>query len=85
MNHKKKKAPGKELRSALAANMRMERARLQLSQEQLALVSSLSRVHIGAIERGEVSCSLDVLAQIAAALETEPVSLLLPPARHIPT
>jgi transcriptional regulator with XRE-family HTH domain len=54
----------------------MERARLRLTQEELAHRSGLSRVHIGAIERGEVSCSVTVLAQIAKALQMSARDLL---------
>ncbi len=68
---------GPDIRAVVAERIRIERARLQLSQEGLAHRSGLSRVHVGTIERGEVSCSLDVLAQIARALGVTPASLLL--------
>lgn len=75
----KKKKPEADLRQALAANIRIARARLQLSQEALAHASGLSRVHIGTIERAETACSLDVLARLAAALDLTPPGLLTPP------
>lgn len=52
----------------IAERIRIERARRQLTQEELAHRAAISRVHLGAIERGEVSCSVTVLAQIAMAL-----------------
>lgn len=73
--------PRPDLRAAVAERIRIERARLQLSQESLAHLSGLSRVHVGAIERGEVSCSVNSLAQIAAALRLD-VRELLPPTRR---
>lgn len=81
MSHNnKKQKPEALLRAALAANIRIARARLQLSQEALAHASGLSRVHIGSIERAEAACSLDVLAQIAFALDMPPSVLLIAPA-----
>lgn len=68
--------PARSLPVAIATRIRMERARLRLTQEELAHRSGLSRVHIGAIERGEVSCSVTVLAQIAKALQMSARDLL---------
>lgn len=69
-------AVSRELRTTLAERVRMERARMQISQEELGDLCRLSRVHIGAIERAEVGCSLDVLAQLARALGLEASDLL---------
>lgn len=68
--------PAPELRAAVAERVRVERARQRLTQEELAHRSGLSRVYIGAVERGEVNCSVAVLAQIAAALGLPPRELL---------
>ncbi len=65
------------LLAEIAERIRVERARQQLTQEELAHRAALSRVHLGGIERGEVSCSVTVLAQIAAALGL-PIRALLP-------
>lgn len=68
--------PAPNFRAAVAQRIRIERARQRLTQEELAHRSGLSRVHLGAIERSEVSCSIDVLAQIALALDVSPRELL---------
>lgn len=70
-------SPAPDLLAGIAERIRIERARQQLTQEELAHRSALSRVHLGAIERAEVSCSVTVLAQIAAALRL-PLRELLP-------
>jgi len=69
--------PESGLLTAIAERIRVERARQKLTQEELAHRSGLSRVHLGTIERAEVSCSVTVLAQIAKALEL-PTRALLP-------
>jgi transcriptional regulator with XRE-family HTH domain len=71
--------PGPDLRAAVAERIRAERARQQLSQEELAHLSGLSRVHVGAIERGEVTCSVTALWQIATALAIDARELLPAP------
>lgn len=69
------------LLTGIAERVRVERARRQFTQEELAHRAGVSRVHLGGIERGEVSCSITVLAQIAAALEL-PIYALLPSNHH---
>lgn len=76
----RKKVPGLALRALLSEKIRMERARLQLSQEELGHRAGLSRVHVGAIERYEVACTLDVLAKLSQALGLAPHELLEPTA-----
>lgn len=48
--------------------VRAERERRGLSQEALADLASVSRSHIGEIERGEVNLSFVTLTEIAAGL-----------------
>lgn len=74
----RKNEPGRALRVLLSERVRIERARLKLSQEDLGHLAGLSRVHVGAIERHEVACTLDVLAKLALALELPPHELLKP-------
>ncbi len=54
------------------------RRRIQLTQEELAERSGISRQHVGAIEAPGMTraVSLDVLFRIADALEIEPYLLL---------
>ena len=47
-----------------------------LSQEKLAEMVKISRTHMGHIEQGRRSPSLDLLNKIARALKVEPSSLL---------
>lgn len=68
--------PASELLTCIAGRIRVERARRQLTQEELAHRAGISRVHLGGIERGEVGCSVTVLAQIAAALQLSLHALL---------
>lgn len=48
--------------------VRAEREQRGLSQEALADLASVSRSHIGEVERGEVNLSFVALNEIAAAL-----------------
>jgi len=53
--------------------LRVERG---LSQEQLAKLADVHRNHIGYIERGEKTASLDVILRLSLALRVEPRELL---------
>lgn len=64
------------LRNVLAANVRRERQRLSISQDELAHRCGLHRTYIGGIERGERNITLTSLEKIAAALSVRPMSLL---------
>lgn len=68
---------GTDIRHAVAARVRAERARRGLSQEELAEQSGLSRMHISAVERARVSITVTALDQIARALDV-PIRTLLP-------
>lgn len=65
-----------KLNEIFARNVRVERSKQGLSQEELGERASLTRNYIGMIERGETSPTLDSVAAIAAALGLEPVALL---------
>jgi DNA-binding XRE family transcriptional regulator len=56
-------------RRVLGQNIRAERTRAGLSQEQLAEKSSLHPVFVGDVERGEENVSMDSLVKIARALK----------------
>lgn len=51
-------------------NIRSLRKRKGLSQEQLALRAEINASYMGQVERGEKNPTIDVLAKIAAALQT---------------
>lgn len=66
----------RDLQSTLAANVKRLRARLAVSQEELAERSGLHRTYIGGIERGERNITLASLERLASALGTQ-ASLLI--------
>ncbi len=54
--------------TALGKRIRMERVRLNLTQERLAECVNISTAYVGQIERGERSLTLDKLVSIARVL-----------------
>jgi transcriptional regulator with XRE-family HTH domain len=56
--------------------VRHHRARLGISQEELASRAGLDRTYIGGVERGERNASLLAVARIAHALSTSLGELL---------
>lgn len=66
------------LNQLFSTSVRAERRRLRLTQEDLADAASLHRTYIGAVERGEANVTLDVVDQIASALEVPPCQLVCP-------
>ena len=56
-------------RTIFARNIRRYRRWKEISQEALALDAGLSRTYIGEIERGERAVSIDIMGQIASALQ----------------
>jgi len=67
-----------ELRKAFARNLRIARASVGFSQEELADLAELDRTYISALERCLYSASLDTIERIANALKVEPAELLRP-------
>lgn len=65
-----------ELAKFLGSNIREVRKAKAISQEQLALLTSIDRSYIGRIERGEVSITVEKLYEIAKILEVMPQNLL---------
>lgn len=61
--------PGKLARETFAANMRVLRRTMGLSQEQLAARCDLHRTYVGSVERAERNISIDNMAKIAASLD----------------
>lgn len=54
---------------AMGAKIRAKREEFKLTQEKLSEIVSISPSHMGEIERGETTCSLVVIVNIAIALE----------------
>ena len=63
-------------REIVGRNVRRNRQRLGITQEQLALDASLDLTYVGGIERGKRNPSLLVLVRLAARLGVEPSDLL---------
>lgn len=64
------------LRRNLANNLRDQRAKRSLSQDELADVCDLHRTYIGGIERCERNITISTLEKIAKALQVEALDLL---------
>ncbi len=64
------------LRQTLARNIRAQRERLGISQDELAFRADMHRTNVSAIERGLRNVSVDNLYFLATALETEPHLLI---------
>lgn len=60
----------------IGENIRTMRTHLGISQEKLSEMANISRQHLGAIERGEKTASLETIVQIANALSV-PIGELL--------
>lgn len=65
-----------KLTKILAKNVRKERKRLDLTQEELAERVGISRAYMGYIEQGRNVPSLEILEKIAKALKVSPGDLL---------
>lgn len=64
------------LRVAFGQVIREARLAEEESQEELAHRAGLSRNHLGAIERGQMTPTIIVLYRLAAALDVTPAGLL---------
>ena len=70
---------GKSLRKTLGTNVRTERKRRALTQEELAEELGITPRYLAAIERGERNLTLDSIEALAAQLGVGPHSLLARP------
>jgi len=66
-------------RSNLASNVRRARLLTAATQEQLAEAAKITKNYLGLIERAQVNCSLEIIVQLAFALDIAPHVLLLEP------
>lgn len=64
------------LRKNLADNLRRERSRRGISQDELADVCGLHRTYVGGIERCERNITLSTLEKISNALGMDALELL---------
>ncbi|HPZ56151.1 MAG TPA: helix-turn-helix transcriptional regulator [Ottowia sp.] len=64
------------LRQNIAANVRAGRARLGISQEELAYRADIDRTYVSQIERCVNNPSLQVLCKVGHALGVSTISLL---------
>ena len=63
------KPPG--ARQRLAAQMKLRRKEMGISQEALADLAGLHRTYVGAIERCERNVSIDNIEKLATALDAD--------------
>lgn len=71
----KKRKPS-SLNELFGVNVKLERARLGLTQEELALRVKTEQPYLSKVERGKVATSLDFVERVAKALDAKPVDLL---------
>jgi transcriptional regulator with XRE-family HTH domain len=60
-----------DIQQTLAEQIRSERSRAGLSQEQLALTAEVDRTYVSQLERGIANPSLQILYRIACALNSD--------------
>jgi len=65
-----------ELALSIGSKIRETRKTKSISQEQLALLTTIDRSYLGRIERGEVSITVEKLYQISQTLNVDPKKLL---------
>jgi transcriptional regulator with XRE-family HTH domain len=68
-----------DLAQIMGANVRRERRRLGLSQEQLALDADMKRSYLSDLERGRRNPSVRALGRLAEALNVPPSVLVTEP------
>ncbi len=66
----------RRLREILGKNIRLERIRQDLTQEQLAERADSDQTFISAVERATKSASVDMIERLAKALRVRPGELL---------
>lgn len=66
----------KSLREVFGLNVRLERTRLGITQEELAGQVQTDQGYVSQIERGAVSPSLDIVERFSRALAVTPAALL---------
>ena len=64
------------LKEHLGRNLRSRRAYLKMSQEEVALKADMDRKHLSMIEGAQANPTIQILSQLAAALDTTVSELL---------
>jgi transcriptional regulator with XRE-family HTH domain len=70
------KQKGGTLRVVFGTNVRLERARQGLTQEDLAAAADMDQSYVSQLERGVLSPTLDVVERLATALQVQPTALM---------
>lgn len=65
-----------DVRATLARNLRLARARVGISQEELAAKAGIDRTYVSGIERGVRNPTITIVARLAAELDTTAAALL---------
>ncbi len=65
-----------DIRRVVGENLREERERQRLSQEELAFRAELHRTYVSGVERGVRNPTVKIVARLAEALGVEPSALL---------
>jgi transcriptional regulator with XRE-family HTH domain len=60
----------------VADNVRKARAKLSISQEDLAAAAEVDRTYVSQVERAKRNITIVVLARLARALHTTPAALI---------
>jgi transcriptional regulator with XRE-family HTH domain len=63
------------LREIVARNLRQIRHAKGLSQEELADRAGINRNYVGMLERSEHAATVDMLEQLAVALDVDPAAM----------
>ena len=71
----KKRKPS-SLNKLFGVNVKLERTRQEITQEELALRIKTEQPYLSKVERGLVASSLDFVERISKALNVKPVDLL---------
>lgn len=72
MGHESKK----KLRAVLGKNVRTNRERLGISQEELGERAGLSQVYVSQVETAKTAASVDTIEKLAIGLRVPPNDLL---------
>jgi transcriptional regulator with XRE-family HTH domain len=68
--------PSRDLRAAIANNIKTFRKRYRLSQEEFSAMCGLHRTYVGAVERRERNLTLSTLELLADAMKCDVVEIL---------